>query len=654
MEDLRTVEKLIAKDYFMGTIDIEDAFHSIPIHRESRKYLRFAEFVGYLVSCTRAIAYSPLYCKLFERERYLALIFAFNNYDKVMSIPSYLKEDLNWWKMAAQNGKNPIRYGDYKLEIYTDASLTGWGAYANNTITNGFWNDSEREWHINCLELQAIFFGLKCFASKLTNCEILLRCDNVTAISYVNKLGGVQHKRLNNLARDIWKFREARGLWLFATYIPSKANVNADAASRIKNIDTEWELSDKAFKRIESDFGPFDVDLFASRLNNKCKTFCSWHQDPDALITDAFTIPWKNKKFYAFPPFSLILKTLRKIINEEAEGEDLTSISREDVPDGRTIIRQAFEIKGYSEEATKILMASLATSTIKQYSSGLIDWWRFCKAKRDDPFDASNNIILQFLTKKFDAGASYGTINTIRSAISLISARDLSNDATISRFVKGVFRLRPQKAKYSSSWDPEVVLSYIEKMTEPLSFQELSEKTLVSLALCTAHRSQTFALIDINNISNLGTELQIKIPDLIKTSKPGAMQPNLILPFFKERPKLCAASSILKYIEVSKSLREDRSRLFISTRKPYKDIGSQTISRWIKSMLNKAGIDTSRFTGHSTRHVSASTANRNGIDIRTIKLTAGWSEKSTVFARFYNQPVERSNGEFAASILSKK
>ncbi|KAL7304020.1 hypothetical protein TKK_0003490 [Trichogramma kaykai] len=191
-------------------------------------------------------------------------------------------------------------------------------------------------------------------------------------------------------------------------------------------------------------------------------------------------------------------------------------------------------------------------------------------------------------------------------------------------------------------------------MPEPLSFQELSEKILVLLALCTAHRSQTFALIDINNISNLGTELQIKIPDLIKTSKPGAMQPNLILPFFKERPKLCAASSILKYIEVSKSLREDRSRLFISTRKPYKNIGSQTISRWIKSMLNKAGIDTSRFTGHSTRHASASTANRNGIDIRTIKLTAGWSEKSTVFARFYNQPVERSNGEFAVSILSKK
>uniref|UniRef100_A0ABD2WRZ7 RNase H type-1 domain-containing protein n=1 Tax=Trichogramma kaykai TaxID=54128 RepID=A0ABD2WRZ7_9HYME len=100
-----------------------------------------------------------------------------------MSIPSYLKEDFEWWIRAARVGKNPIRYGDYKLEIYTDASLSGWGAHANNVTTNGFWNATEKEWHINCLELKAIFLGLKCFTSNMHNCEILLRCDNVTAIS---------------------------------------------------------------------------------------------------------------------------------------------------------------------------------------------------------------------------------------------------------------------------------------------------------------------------------------------------------------------------------------------------------------------------------------------------------------------------------------
>ena len=39
MEDIRSVEKF--PSYFMGSIDLEDAYFSIPIHKSSRKYLRF-------------------------------------------------------------------------------------------------------------------------------------------------------------------------------------------------------------------------------------------------------------------------------------------------------------------------------------------------------------------------------------------------------------------------------------------------------------------------------------------------------------------------------------------------------------------------------------------------------------------------------------
>jgi len=38
-----------------------------------------------------------------------------------------------------------------------------------------------------------------------------------------------------------------------------------------------------------------------------------------------------------------------------------------------------------------------------------------------------------------------------RSAISLISVRDISQDGLISRFLEGVFRKRPIKPKYSST-----------------------------------------------------------------------------------------------------------------------------------------------------------------------------------------------------------
>lgn len=63
-----------------------------------------------------------------------------------------------------------------------------------------------------------------------------------------------------------------------------------------------------------------EIDLFASRNNSKCKTFVSWRRDPDAFAVDAFTLSWTDLRFYAFPPFSLILKVLQKILADGATG----------------------------------------------------------------------------------------------------------------------------------------------------------------------------------------------------------------------------------------------------------------------------------------------------------------------------------------------
>jgi len=126
--------------------------------------------------------------------------------------------------------------------------------------------------------LLAAFFALECFVSELRNCEILLRLDNTTAIAYINKAGGVQLPHLSELARKIWKWCESRSLWIVASYIPSATNVEADRASRITNIDTEWELNKESYKRIVQIFGPFSIDLFASKANRKCRRFA-----PDIL-----------------------------------------------------------------------------------------------------------------------------------------------------------------------------------------------------------------------------------------------------------------------------------------------------------------------------------------------------------------------------------
>lgn len=86
----------------------------------------------------------------------------------------------------------------------------------------------------------------------------------------------------------IWQWCESKNIEIFASYIPT--------------------------------LGQPTIDLFASRINCKCKIYISWGPDPDSDHVDAFTISWKNEFFYAFPPFPLINKIIDKIIREKTEG----------------------------------------------------------------------------------------------------------------------------------------------------------------------------------------------------------------------------------------------------------------------------------------------------------------------------------------------
>lgn len=267
-----------------------------------------------------AISYGFVYTKILEKEKFLALERSGGDYDCTMEINKGAKLDLLWWQKNILTKSNRIKQYNFSAEIFSDASLSGWGALCNNKTARVSWTLLETQHHINYLELLAAFFALKCFASELKNCEILLRIDNTTAISYINRMGSVQFPLLNDLAKNIWQWCEARDLWIFASYIKSKDNTQADFESRSSNQDTEWELCQDTFDRIVESLGLPEIDLFASRSNTKCYKYVSWHRDHFAWNVDAFTIKWNNYFFYAFPPFSLILKVLQKIRTDKAVG----------------------------------------------------------------------------------------------------------------------------------------------------------------------------------------------------------------------------------------------------------------------------------------------------------------------------------------------
>ena len=206
------------------------------------------------------------------------------------------------------------------MEIFTDASNEGWGAQYNGVTTQGTWSTREVALHINVKELLAVLFGLKSLLKDIHNVNVKLNVDNTTAVSVIKHMGTSHSDDLNKVAKDIWLWAMHREVWLFPVYISSADNP-ADEPSRNIYVDAEWQLNPAIFAHVVSilNFVP-DIDLFASRLNTQLEKYVSYHPDPEAFNTDAFSLSWSHLKFYCFPPFSCISQCLQKILSEKATG----------------------------------------------------------------------------------------------------------------------------------------------------------------------------------------------------------------------------------------------------------------------------------------------------------------------------------------------
>ena len=165
---------------------------------------------------------------------------------------------------------------------------------------------------------------------------------------------------------------------------------------------------------------------------------------------------------------------------------------------------------------------------------------------------------------------------------------------------------------------------------------------------------QTFASIELNNIIVTEENILIKVPARLKTSRKNSNQPLLVLPFYNEETNLCVASTLIKYIEITKTIRKDTEKLFISTQKSYNAASVETLSRWTKDTLHSSGINTEVFSAHSTRHASTSAAKRLGVDLELIRKTAGWTDNSATFAKFYNREIVSNTQEYALRIFQNK
>ena len=68
----------------------------------------FAKFIGILAAANPAVKYGWLHTKILKRHKFLALQEANNDFDRIMTLSSSRKPDLNWWVTNIMSTTNPI------------------------------------------------------------------------------------------------------------------------------------------------------------------------------------------------------------------------------------------------------------------------------------------------------------------------------------------------------------------------------------------------------------------------------------------------------------------------------------------------------------------------------------------------------------------
>ena len=333
-------------------------------------------------------------------------------------------------------------------------------------------------------------------------------------------------------------------------------------------------------------------------------------------------------------------------------------------PAGRmAYLRQQYEEGSFSVQARDLLSAAWRRNTSDQYASAWRKWTSWCAERKVNPISASLSDIINFLAGEYQQGKQYRTLNVYRSAISMthpvIDSHRVGEHPMICQLLKGIFNSRPPQPRYSFTWDVSVVVGHIKTLgaNSSLSLKVLSQKLAMLLALTSAERSSELAAHDLRFRRFYPEGVVFNLPRLTKSVRSGKNLKQSFHASFPEDKNLCVVECLREYEARTKDMRPviagQENKLFLSIVQPHKPVASGTVARWVRSLLQAAGIDTSQFKPHSVRGASASAAARGGVALSDILALACWSSDST-FRRFYYRPVLHPEASRAVLSIPKQ
>ena len=509
--------------------------------------------IGKLWSTAAAVTPAPLQLRYLQQSCIKAQAQKLH-YEKIISLSSDAILELKWWiqNLSLMEG-NPIQLPPPELIICSDAAKTGgWGAVCHLGSTGGTWSEEERELHINVQELLAAELAIRTFTRNHIPRSIHMMIDNTTALSYLIKMGGTKNIHMVEITKRIWEFLLQHRITITAEWIPSHLNKGADWESRNVSDSSEWKLRTDIFQAIllegTSINRPICIKDIPStseilqlesrsilpssgRLSTNMESgvplcissILSDHKGPktntvtksskndtrNSSVANSTLVP--NGHGHGSSNTNLTPSIPSPIVGPIGRNASITSrlLSK---PSGLASVRDRLRDSGVSEEASSLIVNSRRGGTTQTYESAWKKWGMWCRGRGLDPFTCPINHILDFLSGLFSSGTPYRTIGGHRSAISAYHTPFVIDAAVVpagrhplvSALMSGVHNLRPPQAKYSFTWDIEVVLCLFKSWPLDLTPKQLTQKVTTLLALIGVPRGAELHLFDLNYMADYG------------------------------------------------------------------------------------------------------------------------------------------------------
>ena len=252
----------------------------------------------------------------------------------------------------------------------------------------------------------------------------------------------------------------------------------------------------------------------------------------------------------------------------------------------------------------------------------------------------------------------YSALNTTRSAISAyhdsVEGKPVGSHDLIKDLMESAKKDKPPKVRYSATWDVNRVLQYIRHLgpNTGLEVKDLTHKLAMLMSLVSATRGHELKALSLDNMVTGPDQVTFMITQRTKTKLS-----KLVFHRYEQSENLDVVACLDAYLVATQTWRnsqEQKSQLFLAINSPHEPVVPCTIARWLKIVMESAGIDTEIYKAHSTRSAATSKAKFKGLSTAQIIRAANWTNAST-FQKYYNKDIQMEKtdqDEFANAVLS--